>query len=76
MEEVEGNQVAINVRSFAGASVTLKVGKKEGMEDAELLAEESPAGVGEDIVAPSGLWDTLSRYTVHSACVSVTAFLY
>lgn len=63
MEEVQGSQVSINVRSFAGASVTLKVGKKEGMENVELLAGDTPVKTPptDEATPLNGLWDTLSK---------------
>lgn len=60
MEELEGNEVSINVRSFGGATVVLKVSKKEGMEGVELLTEEVQKS-GDSDSAQSGLWNTLSR---------------
>ncbi len=58
MEELEGSTVSINVRSFGGASVTIKVGKKAGMENAELLMDEVSGGEK----AANGLWHTLTQY--------------
>lgn len=65
MAELEGSEVSINVRSFGGASVLLKVGKKAGMERVELLADDVSPDTdkksADDDAAPSGLWNTLSK---------------
>ena len=60
MEELLNDEVSINVRSFGGSAVIVRVGKKEGMESEQLLedtsGEPSPgAKEGEN------LWSTLSK---------------
>ena len=62
----ESGELSINVRSFAGTTVLLKVGKKPGMERVELLADETSADTDKKAYdsAPSGLWNTLSKYSV------------
>ena len=61
IEELEGSEVSINVKSFTGAAVVLKVGRKLGMENVELLTDNvSEKSVNGDPPA-SGLWNTLSK---------------
>lgn len=60
MEELLSDEIAISVGNFGGAGVTVKVGKKEGMEHMELLeapeeSTESSEEGGED------LWSSLSK---------------
>ena len=61
MEELVGDEVLINVKSFTGAAVTLKVRKKIGMEDMELLTDEVPEEKMDAEPSAGGLWDTLSK---------------
>lgn len=63
-EELEGSEVAIDVRSFRGAVMIVKVKKKPGMEGTSLLGDKTlsegeSATDGED----SGIWNTIYRYT-------------
>jgi hypothetical protein len=62
--ELEGSEVSVNVRSFTGTTVLLKVAKKAGMEGVELLSDgEAPVEEGADDgdAVAGGLWDTLSK---------------
>lgn len=63
MEELQVSEVAINVRSFAGAGVVLKVAKKVGMENVELLAHDTleKEKSSEDEPVVGDLWSTLSK---------------
>ena len=64
MIDVEKTTVSINVRSFRGAVVVLKVSKQAGMEDVSLLAEDEKPDMPDAQVPEesSNLWNTLSRY--------------
>lgn len=53
----------VSVRSYAGAGVVVKVAKKEGMENVELLVNEEASDLqkhGEEN-ENDGLWTTLSK---------------
>lgn len=62
MRELEGATISINVRSFRGAVVVLKVSKQPGMEAVNLLTEDQkPGHSAGDSDDSSNLWNTLSR---------------
>ena len=57
------DEVPINVNSFRGAGVVVKVAKKPGMESTSLLAgddESAESGKAAE-KKPSNLWNTLSK---------------
>ena len=62
MVELVGEEISINVGSFGGAVVTVRVGKKKGMERVDLLQEslDEPTAQTED--DGDGLWSALSKY--------------
>lgn len=62
LQDLKGSkEVFISVRSFAGAGVVVKVAKKEGMENTELLVNEEVNDVEEQDNIDDGLWTTLSK---------------
>ena len=61
MEELLGNEIAINVGSFGGAGVTVRVGKKEGMEKVELLEAPKEPTTASAEEEEEDLWSTLTR---------------
>ena len=64
MEELLDNKVSINVRSFRGFGVVLKVSKRPGMEEASLLTDEmseEKSTSDDDSGDSNNLWNTFSR---------------
>jgi len=64
MVEMEGSDLSIDVRSFRGAVVVVKVKKRPGMEKVNLLAAEGQSSGPGGNPGPMGgnIWDTLSRW--------------
>ena len=62
--ETDGSDLSIDVGSFRGAVVAVKVKKRPGMEKVNLLAAEGQSSGPEGDPGPMGgnIWDTLSRY--------------
>lgn len=61
IKELQATEVSINVRSFAGVGVTLKVMKKVGMEGVELLSDVTQTEEATDENAAGDLWSTISK---------------
>ncbi len=61
MEELLSNEISINVGSFGGAAVTVRVGKKEGMERVELLEETPSEPTAAAAEEERDLWSALSK---------------
>ncbi len=62
MSEANGTDVSIDVRSFKGATMLVKVKKRPGMEKMNLLASEGQNQKANGPEEPdSNIWDTLSR---------------
>lgn len=60
MEKLGDEEVSINVQSFVGAGVILKVGKRPGMEDVSLLNDEKQSGESKASDS-SNIWSSLSK---------------
>lgn len=58
---MEGSEVSINVKSFTGAGVVLKVGRKPGMDNVELLSDHVAEKRVNGDPSASGFWNTLSK---------------
>lgn len=63
LQDLQGDtEVYVSVRSYAGVGVVIKVAKKEGMENMELLDNsEEKLGENEGATGGGGLWTTLSK---------------
>lgn len=57
------DEVPVNVKSFTGSGVMVKVDKKKGMESVNLLAGDAAESASErkDDEKKGNLWNTLSK---------------
>ena len=65
-------QPLVLVRDFTGIYLTLKVGRKPGMDKAKLLEDMPSATAAKDAAAkPDGIWDSISNFMGTKAKVPV-----
>ena len=72
----DSNEVFVAVRGYTGAGIVVKVAKKDGKEDTELLSSEAVSKEDSDAEPENGLWSTLSKLVPFASIVTVTHYFY